>query len=100
MPLGEESLRHVSLEEYGGFICSVVDIRSEKSAESDQRKAAEEADERKKQQERFIDMISHEILNSLSAPVRCMEDINDAPQEEEDNGQVNTKQITKALETH
>jgi len=31
-PLGDENLRHVSLGEYGGFICSVVDITSEKSA--------------------------------------------------------------------
>jgi signal transduction histidine kinase/AmiR/NasT family two-component response regulator len=99
MPLGEENLRHVSLEEYGGLICSVVDITSEKSAESDQRKAAEEANERKKQQERFIDMISHEIRNPLSALVHCVEDIHDALREEEDNGQVNTKQITEALET-
>lgn len=99
MPLGEENLRHVSLEEHGGFICSVVDITPEKSAASDQRKAAEEADERKKQQERFIDMISHEIRNPLSALVHCVEDINDALREEEDDGQVNTKQITEALET-
>jgi signal transduction histidine kinase/CheY-like chemotaxis protein len=99
MPLEEKNLRHVSLEEYGGFICSVVDITPEKSAENDQRKAAEEADERKKQQERFIDMISHEIRNPLSALVHCVEDISDALREEEDNGQVNTKQITEALET-
>jgi signal transduction histidine kinase len=99
MPIGEENLKHVSLEEYGGFICFVVDITSEKSAESDQRKAAEEAGERKKQQERFIDMISHKILNPLSALVHCVEDINDALREEEENGQVNTKQITEALET-
>jgi signal transduction histidine kinase/AmiR/NasT family two-component response regulator len=99
MPLGEENSRHVSLEEYGGFVCSVVDITSEKSAEIDQRKAAGEADERKTQQERFIDMISHEIRNPLTALVHCVEDINDALQEESSDGQVNTKQISEALET-
>lgn len=58
-PLGDENLKHVSLREYGGFICSIVDISSEKSAEIGERKAAKEAQERKEQQERFIDMISH-----------------------------------------
>lgn len=57
-PLGDENLQHVSLREYGGFICSIVDISSEKSAELTERKAAQQARERKEQQERFIDMIS------------------------------------------
>jgi PAS domain-containing protein len=39
-PLGSDSLQHVSLREYGGFICSVVDITSEKSAEFAEREAA------------------------------------------------------------
>jgi signal transduction histidine kinase/AmiR/NasT family two-component response regulator len=99
MPLGEENSRHVSLEKYGGFVCSVVDITAEKSAEIDQRKAAGEADERKTQQERFIDMISHEIRNPLTALVHCVQDINDALQKESDDGQVNTKQIAESLET-
>ena len=76
-PLGDENLRHVSLREYGGFICSIVDISSEKSAELSERKAAKEARERKEQQERFIDMISHEIRNPLSAILHCTEDIAD-----------------------
>ncbi|GAB7365779.1 hypothetical protein MBLNU230_g7114t1 [Neophaeotheca triangularis] len=77
-PLGDENLRHVSLEKYGGFICCVVDITSEKSAELTQRNAANEARERKEQQERFIDMISHEIRNPLSAVLHCVEDIEEA----------------------
>lgn len=77
-PLGDESLRNISLREYGGFICSIVDISSEKSAELAERKDAEEARERKQQQERFIDMISHEIRNPLSAILHCTEDIDDA----------------------
>ena len=92
-PLGDENLRHVSLGEYGGFICSVVDITSEKSAENDQRVAAEEANERKQQQERFIDMISHEIRNPLSAMVHCVEDINDALKEKEKTGVVPAEPI-------
>lgn len=77
-PLGDENLRHISLREYGGFICSIVDISSEKSAELSERKAAKEATERKDQQERFIDMISHEIRNPLSAILHCTEDIDEA----------------------
>lgn len=99
MPLGDEDLRHLSLERYGGFICSVVDINSEKSAHNDQREAAEDAFERKRQQEQFIDMISHEIRNPLSAIVHCVEDINEALQEEKNGGQVNIEQIAEAMET-
>jgi signal transduction histidine kinase len=98
-PLGDENLRHVSLGEYGGFICSVVDITSEKSAENDQRIAAQEATERKKQQERFIDMISHEIRNPLSAMVHCVEDINEALKEREQTGFVDPEPIAEALDT-
>lgn len=65
-PLGDENLRHVSLREYGGFVCSVVDISSEKSAELSERKAAKEARERREQQERFIDMV-----RSLRRTLRC-----------------------------
>ncbi|KAK5732280.1 hypothetical protein LTS12_027148, partial [Elasticomyces elasticus] len=63
-PLGDESLQHVSLRDYGGFICSLVDISSEKSAEMSQRKAAQEAKERKEQQERFIEDISEAISDT------------------------------------
>lgn len=51
-PLGDENLQHVSLREYGGFVCSIVDISSEKGAEISERQAAKEAVERKEQQER------------------------------------------------
>lgn len=98
-PLGDENLRHVSLGEYGGFICSVVDITSEKSAENDQRLAAEEATERKQQQERFIDMISHEIRNPLSAMVHCVEDINEAIKGKGKDDKVDPEPIAEALDT-
>ncbi|KAK6429511.1 hypothetical protein LTR95_014338, partial [Oleoguttula sp. CCFEE 5521] len=59
-------------------MCTIVDISSEKGAELFQRHAAEEAMERKKQQERFVDMISHGIRNPLSAVLHCMEDVDEA----------------------
>lgn len=96
-PLGDENLRHVSLREYGGFICSIVDISSEKSAELSERKAAQEARERKAQQERFIDMISHEIRNPLSAILHCTEDIADATNKSKSN--VDLDAIHEAVET-
>ena len=78
-----EKLQHTNvqsfgLDEKGGFVCTVTDITSAKRAEIVQRKAAEAAEESKKQQERFIDMISHEIRNPLSAILHCTEDILDA----------------------
>jgi signal transduction histidine kinase/CheY-like chemotaxis protein len=95
-PLGDENLQHVSLREYGGFICSIVDITSEKSAEIEERKAAKEARERREQQERFIDMISHEIRNPLSAVLHCAEDIIDAV---EDEAHVKIPMIKEAVDT-
>lgn len=97
-PLGDENLQHVSLREYGGFICSIVDISSEKSAELAERKAAKQARERKEQQERFIDMISHEIRNPLSAVLHCAEDITEAIHRE-DGSEVDIALIEEAVET-
>jgi len=51
--------------EVGGFIVAIVDISEMKAAELSQQKAAQEAKDRKEQQERFVDMISHEIRNPL-----------------------------------
>lgn len=95
-PLGDENLQHVSLREYGGFICSIVDITSEKSAEISERKAAKEARERREQQERFIDMISHEIRNPLSAVLHCSEDIEEAIADEKN---IDIPAIHEAIET-
>lgn len=97
-PLGDENLQHVSLREYGGFICSIVDITSEKSAELAERDAANQARERKEQQERFIDMISHEIRNPLSAVLHCAEEITDAVKDKEIVG-VDVNIIREAVET-
>lgn len=97
-PLADENLKHVSLKESGGFICSIVDISSEKSAELEERKAAKQARERKEQQERFIDMISHEIRNPLSAVLHCAEDITEAISAKE-GGDIDIKLIREAVET-
>ncbi|KAH1323438.1 hypothetical protein KXV58_000785 [Aspergillus fumigatus] len=59
----------------GGAIYTIADITQEKTAELSQRQIAEEVQQRKTQQERFIDMISHEVRNPLSAILHCTEDI-------------------------
>ncbi|KAF2630276.1 two component histidine kinase 1 [Macroventuria anomochaeta] len=64
-----------------GFICAVVDITEIKQAELAQEKAATEAQERKEQQERFIDMVSHEIRNPLSAVMHLAEEVKDVTRE-------------------
>ncbi|ROV97991.1 hypothetical protein VMCG_07048 [Cytospora schulzeri] len=58
-----------------GYICAVVDISELKSAEQAQERAAQDAKDRKQQQERFIDMVSHEIRNPLSAVLHLAEEI-------------------------
>lgn len=97
-PLEDESLQHISLQEKGGFICSIVDISSEKGAELSERKAAQQARERKVQQEKFIDMISHEIRNPLSAVLHCAEDIGDAIRDKPKT-QIDTDLIQEAVDT-
>lgn len=68
-------LRPLNDESEAGFICAVVDITEIKHAQLTQEKAAIEAQERKEQQERFIDMVSHEIRNPLSAVLHLAEEI-------------------------
>jgi signal transduction histidine kinase len=97
-PLGDENLQHVSMRDNGGFICSIVDISSEKRAELSERKAAQQARERKEQQERFIDMISHEIRNPLSAVLHCAEDITEAIAVSDKND-IKIGMIKEAVET-
>ncbi|KAL4926175.1 hybrid sensor histidine kinase/response regulator [Aspergillus undulatus] len=84
----------------GGSICMISDITPEKKAELLQRKIADDAEERKQQQERFIDMISHEVRNPLSAILHCAEDImdvvaDDAPEDAKEQ----MARITEAAET-
>ncbi|KAF2199275.1 two component histidine kinase 1 [Delitschia confertaspora ATCC 74209] len=74
-------LRPLNDEPEAGFICALVDITEIKSAQLSQEKAATEARERKEQQERFIDMVSHEIRNPLSAVLHLAEEIKDVAKE-------------------
>lgn len=73
------------LDTHGGFIVTVADITPEKKAEFSQRQLVKYAQEHKQLQERFIDMISHEIRNPLSAILHCTEDIIEAIREKEDH---------------
>ncbi|KAF2430030.1 hypothetical protein EJ08DRAFT_697823 [Tothia fuscella] len=63
----------------GGEVKSVMacltDISRQKWAESWQSRLAQEARDAKKQQEAFIDMVSHEMRNPLSAIIHCVDDI-------------------------
>ncbi|KAF1971759.1 putative histidine kinase HHK12p [Bimuria novae-zelandiae CBS 107.79] len=80
-PQGEEGewrlflFRPLNDNPQAGFICAVVDITEIKQAQITQEKAALEAQERKEQQERFIDMVSHEIRNPLSAVLHLAEEV-------------------------
>ena len=79
-------------------ICTISDITLEKKAELVQRQAAHDAQERKKHQERFIDMISHEIRNPLSAILHCTEDIQEAIFNKKPD-EISVMNITEAAET-
>ena len=74
-------LRPLSDEADAGFIAAIVDITEIKQAQLTQERAAIEAQERKEQQERFIDMVSHEIRNPLSAVLHLAEEVREVTQE-------------------
>jgi PAS domain S-box-containing protein len=86
-PTGEEGewrlflLRPLSDEPDAGFISAIVDITEIKQAQLTQERAATEAQDRKEQQERFIDMVSHEIRNPLSAVMHLAEEVRDITKE-------------------
>jgi PAS domain S-box-containing protein len=54
---------------------SITDISRQVWAEAEQKRMKEEALERKRQQETFIDMTSHEMRNPLSAVFQCADAI-------------------------
>lgn len=68
-------LRPLNSTRTSGYICAVVDITELKTAELAQERTARDAKDRKQQQERFIDMVSHEIRNPLSAVLHLAEEI-------------------------
>jgi signal transduction histidine kinase len=74
-------LRPLSQEPDAGFISAVVDITEIKRAQLTQERAATEAQARKEQQEKFIDMVSHEIRNPLSAVMHLAEEVKDVTKE-------------------
>lgn len=99
-PLDEDDLKQFGLSGTGGMICMISDITPEKAAELLQKKIADDAEERKQQQERFIDMISHEVRNPLSAILHCAEDIMDVLQDQApDNAEEQMARVAEAAET-
>ncbi|KAJ5778482.1 hypothetical protein N7520_001728 [Penicillium odoratum] len=97
-PLVGENRPLFGLDANGGFIVTVADITPEKRSEFSQRKLVKDAQEHKKQQERFIDMISHEIRNPLSAILHCTEDIIEALHNKEKH-EVPLARIAESAET-
>ncbi|EME87990.1 histidine kinase [Pseudocercospora fijiensis CIRAD86] len=63
-------------------MCWLIDITAHKNAEEFLRKRMYEAVEMRQQKERFIDLISHEIRNPLSAMTHCIDDIIETAKQE------------------
>ncbi|KAG9195923.1 hypothetical protein G6011_01044 [Alternaria panax] len=74
-------LKPLSEEADAGFISAVIDITEIKQAQLTQEKAARDAQDRKEKQERFIDMVSHEIRNPLSAVLHLAEEVREITKE-------------------
>ncbi|KAJ8109959.1 hypothetical protein OPT61_g7069 [Boeremia exigua] len=90
--------RPLSEDTEAGFICAVVDITEIKQAQLSQEKAATEAQERKEQQERFIDMVSHEIRNPLSAVMHLAEEVKDVMREIGNNHEDLQDQVSEIMD--
>ena len=90
--------RPLSEDLEAGFICAVVDITEIKQAQLSQEKAATEAQERKEQQERFIDMVSHEIRNPLSAVMHLAEEVKDVTREIGDKHEDVREQVSEIMD--
>jgi signal transduction histidine kinase/CheY-like chemotaxis protein len=82
-PLGDEENVHIQVlafpyRERGqvkSIMASTIDISRLKWAQHFQARQAAEAREAKRQQEAFIDVVSHEMRNPLSAIVHCADEI-------------------------
>lgn len=90
-------LRPLNSSKNSGYICAVVDITELKTAELAQERTAHDAKARKQQQERFIDMVSHEIRNPLSAVLHLAEEIKETSKAME-NGASETGQIAEIID--
>lgn len=66
---------HMETDPEPRTICWITVITAQKHAEEVLRRRMDEAIEMKRQQERFIDMTSHEIRNPLSAMIHCADEI-------------------------
>lgn len=78
-PDGEEILM--------GYILTLADITSIKLNEEYQRQLSTQAVERRRQQENFIDVFSHELRNPFSATLQCADGILSALMEFQNNGE-------------
>ncbi|CAI6333788.1 unnamed protein product [Periconia digitata] len=87
----------LSKDPEAGYICAVIDITEIKQAQIAQEKAATEAKDRKEQQERFIDMVSHEIRNPLSAVLHLAEEIKDLTRDLTDDQHQDLEIVTRDI---
>lgn len=62
-------------EQVTGYMMTLVDITSIKINEEYQRQSSAQAVERRRQQENFIDIFSHELRNPFSATLQCADGI-------------------------
>lgn len=82
-PLGDQESAHIQVlafpyKEHGqtkGIMAATTDISHYKWAQNFQARLAAEAREAKRQQEAFIDVVSHEMRNPLSAIMHCADEI-------------------------
>jgi signal transduction histidine kinase len=70
-----------------GYILTLADITSIKLNEEYQRQLSTQAVERRRQQENFIDVFSHELRNPFSATLQCADGILSALMEFQNNGE-------------
>lgn len=74
-------------EQVTGYMMTLVDITSIKKNEEYQRQLSTQAVERRRQQENFIDIFSHELRNPFSATLQCADGILGALMEFQGNGE-------------
>lgn len=70
-----------------GYLVSIVDVTSIKKNEEYQRQLSTQALERRRQQENFIDMFSHELRNPFSATMQCADGILSAAINHQESGE-------------
>lgn len=88
-PLGDKTPAHINImafpyREHGevkGIMTAITDISRFHWAENFQARLAAEAREAKRQQEAFIDVVSHEMRNPLGAIVHCADEISKSLEE-------------------